>query len=264
MNRLNKIRMKLDVIFNTARSKWTQYFEAFTVFLVFIMCTAFVMDTYELSDKTQHALELIQIWITCFFALEYLVRWWVKRFSMRYPFSFFAILDMMSIVPIFFIHSNFQIVKLLRLFRILRLLRFLQKANVFFKHPYNIRVANILFSLFTLVFISAGIMYDIEHPYNPEFNSFVDGVYFSIVTLTTVGYGDVVPITTLGRLAAIAIISVGGLLIPWQLTMLAKSLIAAEDKTLRKECPDCKNIEHLKIAKFCNRCGGALHKVGKV
>jgi voltage-gated potassium channel len=263
MNKFNQVRTFLDRAFNSSRSRFAPLFEGVVALLVFAMCGLFVWDSYVSSVEKRALIESIEFWITIFFIVEYGFRWWARGFSWKYILTPFAIIDLCSILPIFFLGYNFQFVRLLRLFRILRLVRFLSKADIFFgkAEEYQLKIVNILFSLFTLVFISSGVIFDIEHPHNQEFKTFFDGFYFSVVTLTTVGFGDIVPITDLGRAFTVLMIVVGITLIPWQVTNLAKSLISSERKHQVAVCANCGQARHDRLAKFCMSCGKML--IGK-
>jgi hypothetical protein len=131
------------------------------------------------------------------------------------------------------------VVALLRVFRVMRLVRLLQKDDfnrivTFFLGlrpgtvvpQYWLRIAQVVFTVFTVIWITAGLIYEAEFKANPEqFRNFFDALYFALTTLTTVGFGDITPVTSAGRVAVSAGILTGVLLIPTQLSALASSLL---------------------------------------
>lgn len=134
---------------------------------------------------------------------------------------------------------GYSVVALLRVFRVLRLVRLLQKNDFnrivtfglglkpgTYVPQYWLRIAQVVFTIFTVIWITAGLIYEAEFKANPEqFRNFFDALYFSLTTLTTVGFGDITPVTSAGRIAVSAGILTGVLLIPTQLSALASSLL---------------------------------------
>ena len=135
-------------------------------------------------------------------------------------------------------------VALLRVFRVLRLVRLLQRDDfnrimTFFLGlrpgtvlpQYWLRIAQVVFTVFTVIWITAGLIYEAEFQANPEqFRNFFDALYFALTTLTTVGFGDITPVTSAGRVAVSAGILTGVLLIPTQLSALASSLLMVRQR----------------------------------
>lgn len=228
--------------------------------LVVIISTTFVIETYELPEKVFYSLTLLDQVITICFLADYLMRWWVKDFSIRYLFTPMAIIDLLSILPLFFPGSNWQFMRVIRIFRILRLLRVFRKdglINVRYTE-FHLRVLRILFTVFCLIFIASGTIYVVEHEYSPHtFGTFFDAFYFSVVTLTTVGYGDIVPASSHGKIFTILIIISGVLLIPWQFMTLARHLLGHYNKH-SIICPKCELSLHDIDANYCKLCGRRL------
>ena len=229
--------------------------------LVLIVCITFVVETYDVSKELIRFLLGVDTVITLIFLCDYIVRWWAKRFSLKYPFTIFALIDLVAILPLF-LDAHLQFVRVLRLFRILRLLRGLSKTGSVFGEisEYHLRLARIAFTLFCIIFISSGLIYDIEHEHNPEqIRTFFDALYFSVVTLTTVGYGDIVPLSTTGRVTVLFMILSGTLLIPLQLTNLVRYVIERR-RRVRVDCKRCGQTRHDNNARYCKVCGEELPK----
>jgi voltage-gated potassium channel len=118
--------------------------------------------------------------------------------------------------------------------------------------------ARILFTLLAIIFVYSGLIYQVEHPANPEsFGTFLDAVYFSVVTMTTVGFGDVTPISESGRFLTILMILTGIALIPWQLGDLIKQLVKSANHG-EAVCKGCGWSVHDANARFCKMCGSQL------
>ncbi|MCB1112365.1 MAG: ion transporter [Chlamydiales bacterium] len=257
-SRLEKFRNYCDQMLNFERTAYGRAYAVVMALLVLIICANFVIETYPISSQLYDWLRLSDRLISVIFLFDYLLRWWVKRFDWRYPFTPMAIVDLVSILPLFFSGMHWQFVRVLRIFRILRLLRMFKDKGAFFGQitELRLRILKILFTLFCLLFVSSGLMYEVEQD---TFPNFFDAFYFSIVTLTTVGYGDVVPLSLEGKFIAILMIVSGVLLIPWQLMGLARILVGDIHKR-DVECPKCGFNIHDIDAKHCKVCGELLPK----
>lgn len=230
------------------------------MFLILLSTTIFVAETYPIPESIIIKLELIDDLILGIFAIEYLLRFWCAEQKIKFIFSFFSIIDFIAILPIFPGMLELSFIRLLRWFRILRLIRFLKfKIYIFNIDTVDgVIFARILFTLFTIIFIFSGLIYQVEHRVNPQlFKTFLDAVYFSVVTMTTVGFGDVIPISEGGRLLTVLMILTGISLIPTQLGDLIKQLLKTANKK-DKKCYNCGFSSHDLDANFCKICGTNL------
>ncbi len=228
--------------------------------LVLVSSGIFVAETYDLSPDTRLELRVLDDCVLIIFAVEYLLRLWSTKDKIKYMLSFYAIIDLMSILPSFIGLVNISFIRLLRWFRILRLLRFIDKKFLIgsISNQDSVIFARILFTLFAIVFIFSGLIYQVEHPVNPEsFDTFLDAFYFSVVTMTTVGFGDVTPISELGRLLTVLMILTGVALIPWQIGDLIRRLVKTANQ-VETVCQGCGLAFHDTDAGFCKRCGKQL------
>lgn len=233
--------------------------------LVLVSSGIFVAETYPIPPTVRTRLNVVDAAILVVFALEYLLRFWCAEKKLRYFFSLYSLIDLVAIAPFFLSSIDIKFIRLFRWFRILRLIRFLEKSNLLGRITADDSVifARILFTLFAIVFVYSGLIYQVEHPVNSEvFSTFLDAFYFSVVTMTTVGFGDVTPISEMGRLLTVLMILTGIALIPWQLGDLIKRLVktASQMETL---CPTCGLSSHDVDARFCKVCGTGLKKAEK-
>ncbi|MBU7583594.1 MAG: ion transporter [Nostoc sp. TH1S01] len=228
--------------------------------LVLISSGIFVAQTYNIPYNIRLQLDFIDTAILVIFAVEYIIRLWSAENKLKYVLSFYAILDLMAILPFFLGAVDISFIRLLRWFRILRLIRFIDQKFLFasVSSEDSLIFVRILFTLFAIIFIYSGLIYQVEHPVNPQvYTTFLDAFYFSVVTMTTVGFGDVTPISEAGRLLTVFMILTGVTLIPWQVGDLIKRLVKNANQ-VETVCSGCGLAFHDLDAAFCKRCGTKL------
>jgi voltage-gated potassium channel len=212
---------------------------------------------------------LVMEWVfTILFTIEYLVRLAVSPRPGRYAWSFFGVVDLLAILPtylsLFFAGSQalavIRGIRLLRIFRVLKLGRFLGEGEILLKALAASRFKITVFvgSVLSGVLIVGTAMYLVEGPEH-GFASIPEGMYWAIVTLTTVGYGDVVPTTVLGKMLAsfIMILGYGVIAVP---TGIVSAEIATATRTHvnSRHCSGCQLEGHAPDARYCRQCGAAL------
>ncbi|MBX2811408.1 MAG: ion transporter [Myxococcales bacterium] len=205
---------------------------------------------------------------TVLFTLEYVVRIWVSPRPRRYAASFFGVVDLLSIVPsylgLLFTESGslmvIRVIRLLRIFRILKLVRFLGEGEVLLGALWasRFKITVFLGSVLSGVLIIGTIIYIIEGPEH-GFHNIPQGMYWAIVTLTTVGYGDLAPITPFGRLLAsvVMILGYGVIAVPTGIVS-AELAMSGRDHLNSRHCGQCQLEGHARDASFCRRCGERL------
>ncbi|MGB5171097.1 ion transporter [Eudoraea sp.] len=243
------------------------------ILLVVIVYSIFIvmLESIPSMDTKYHTFFDISEWVvTILFTIEYILRLICIRKPKDYIFSFFGIVDLLSTIPkylSFFIGGSqyitaFRALRLLRVFRILKLVRFVGESNNLLRALRASRTKIFIFVFFVLVIsvILGTIMYLIEGPEH-GFNSIPHSVYWTIVTLTTVGYGDISPETGFGQFIAtlIMIIGYGIIAVP---TGIVTVEIAKGNKNQKNDdelaCPSCATEKHQENAKHCYNCGSPL------
>lgn len=227
---------------------------------VLLSTAIFVVETYPIPLTLRQQLNTIDTLILSLFVGEYLLRLWSAENRIRYVFSLYALIDLLAILPFLLRSGNVKFIRIFRWFRILRLIRFVGGKTIFgyVSSEDSAIFTRILFTLFVIIFVFSGLIYQVEHPTNPEkFRTFLDAVYFSVATMTTVGFGDVTPITEAGRSLTVLMIITGIALIPWQLGDLIKRLVKTGNQ-VETICPTCSLALHDADAAFCKRCGAGL------
>ncbi|MBP5974003.1 ion transporter [Brasilonema sp. CT11] len=227
--------------------------------LVLFSSAIFVAQTYNISDDLRLILNFIDTFVLLIFIAEYLLRIWSEENKIKYFFSFYSFIDLIAILPYLLGGVDISFVRLLRWFRILRLIRFIDnKFLLGVSTEDSLVYTRILFTLFAIIFVYSGLIYQVEHPVNSQnFATFLDAFYFSIVTMTTVGFGDVTPISELGRFLTVLMILTGIALIPWQVGDLIKGLVKTANQ-VETICSGCGLSFHDTDAMFCKICGTKL------
>ncbi|MBD2021056.1 ion transporter [Leptolyngbya sp. FACHB-36] len=228
--------------------------------LVLLSSAIFVAETYPIPTNIRSALNVIDTAVLLVFAIEYALRLWCAENRLRYFFSLYSLIDLLAVVPFLIGLFDVSFLRIFRWFRILRLIRFIEGKTIvgYITSEDSAIFARILLTLFIIIFVFSGLIYQVEHPTNASaFRTFLDAVYFSVATMTTVGFGDVVPRSEMGRFLTVLMILTGIALIPWQLGDLVKRL-AKTAKQVEVICSTCQLSLHDADARFCRVCGTQL------
>lgn len=193
--------------------------------LVLLSCIGFALDTVDLKSVFWNTLpQYIEHASASLFAAEYFLRWYSRNLSPRFLLTRAMLIDLCAILPLFVdlspMASNSVFVRILRLTRILRLQRMMdEEAQDMFGSmtTAQVRIVNVFLTVFSILYVSAGLFFDVENAVNPQVDSFFDAFYFATVTLFTVGFGDVTPLTPKGRLITVLTVLTGAVLIPFQI-----------------------------------------------
>ena len=234
--------------------------------LVMLSVAIFIIETYPIPSPLRFQLDGLNHLILIVFTIEYGLRFWSAENKVRHFFSLYSLIDLIAILPFLFTAIDIRFIRIFRWFRILRLLRYVEGKTIFgyVTREDSAIFVRILFTLFTIIFLFSGLIYQVEHPINPAgFSTFLDAIYFSVATMTTVGYGDITPISEVGRLLAVLMILTGIALIPWQIGELIKQLLKTSNQTVQETvCTNCGLTTHDTDARFCKICGKPIVKTG--
>lgn len=211
---------------------------------------------------------------TFFFTLEYVLRLYCSPKPRRYALSFFGIVDLLSTLPFYigwiFGTARYLLVirtfRLIRVFRVFKLFDFLNEGHLLLRSLVYSSRKIIVFFLFVLIMvISIGtLMYMIEGQCEDSaFNNIPNSIYWAIVTMTTVGYGDITPETPLGRFLSAVVMLLGYTIIAVPTGIVSASMIQEQKRRSSQKCPHCGRSEHEEGASFCKYCGGRLESGDK-
>ena len=216
--------MQLKLIIEENNTIAGKAFDLTIQFLIVVSLISFSIETIPgLSKTTTQVLKFIEVATVFVFTLEYLCRLYVSDNKLRFIFSFYGIIDLMAILPFYITRGidlrSIRIVRLLRLFRILKMARYgraIQRLKYAFLTIKEELVLFLIATVFLLYISSVGIYYFENNAQPEQFKSIFHCLWWAIVTLTTVGYGDVYPITTGGKIftSIIALIGIGVVAVP--------------------------------------------------
>jgi len=218
-------------------------------------------------DRWLYILEWI---FTIIFTLDYIARLWIVKSKRQYIFSFFGIIDLLSILPtylgLFLVGAQslmvIRSIRLLRIFRVFKLTRYVGEGQNLAQALRQSRPKIIVFlvTISTSVIITGTVMYLVEGPEH-GFTSIPKSIYWAIVTMTTVGYGDLAPQTALGQTLAsfIMILGYGIIAVPTGIVSAEMVALKHKEKITTQVCPHCLKEGHDHDAIFCKYCGGNLN-----
>ncbi|MDP4779046.1 MAG: ion transporter, partial [Akkermansiaceae bacterium] len=197
-----------------------QVFDVILLVLIGMSVLVVMLDSVRSLAVKHRMMFLVLEWIfTLIFTVEYVVRLAVVREKRKYALSFFGVVDLLSILPtyvaIFLVGSQYfmviRILRLLRMFRVLKMAHHFGQSNLLLNALRSSwpKISVFLFFILTLVSIEGTLMYLVEGAHNPGFSSIPQSIYWAIVTITTVGYGDVAPMTVVGKILSSIIMLTG-------------------------------------------------------
>ena len=236
------------------------------------VCALYVCETYVHTAAAHNLLWRLELGIVFFFVLEYAARLYAAENRWRQIRDIYSLIDLIAILPTLSLLilpslglsldvGFIKIIRGLRVFRIFRFLRFTADADFFFGKitHHLLTVLRLTVTILMIFFISAGLFFQAEHTVNPAISNFGDAFYFTVVALTTVGFGDITPASEGGRWVTVLMIVSGIILIPWQASRIVKEwfLIATKNEII---CPQCGLRYHDKDASHCKSCGQVIYQ----
>ncbi len=256
-----ELREKIAVYLEDIDTPVGRGINLFITGLVLVSSAIFVLETYEIPIELKTQLHLIENAILFIFTIEYLVRLWCAEQKIKHLLSLYSIIDLVSVLPFFLGAIDIGFLRIFRWFRILRLVRFIGGNTIFgyVSSEDSAILTRILFTILSIIFVYSGLIYQVEHTANPKFKTFLDAIYFSVSSVTTAGFGDIVPISQPGKLLTTLMILTGVVLIPWQLGDLIKRLVKTSNQ-VQIACSGCGLAFHDSDSQFCKICGTPLKR----
>lgn len=266
-----QLKEKLYEIIFGAETKLGKRFDVFIIILICISILAVLLESVEeIQQKLGSILTIIEWVITICFTIEYFVRLWIVHKPLKFATSFFGIIDLLSCLPTYlalFITGTqglivIRALRLLRIFRVLKLNRYMAESSFLWNALKSARykISIFLYSIIMLVIVIGAIMYLVEGEAN-GFDSIPRSMYWVIVTITTVGFGDITPSTTTGQFIASFIMILG-----YAIIAVPTGIVTSEMNRLRNDkpftkticCSECLHETHDSDANFCKNCGNKI------
>ncbi len=263
-------RYRLHQIIFEADTPVGKAFDVVLIGSILVSVLAVMLDSVaEIHDRYGSVLLAVEWGFTILFTVEYVVRLLSVRYQMRYALSFYGVVDLLAILPTYLsiVVTGTQsllvirALRLLRIFRVLKLRYYLEEAEVLVTALQASRAKIVVFltSVLSIALVVGSLLYLIEGEAS-GFTSIPRGMYWAIVTMTTVGYGDIAPRTVLGQLAASGLMILGYAIIAVPTGIVTAELSQAARRTgvSTQACLDCGAEGHDVDADFCKYCGAEL------
>lgn len=261
-----KLRRQAFIVIFQSRTPAGKLFDVLLILAILASVSAVMLDSVgEISVRYGSLLRVAEWVFTILFTIEYLARVWCVKNARVYATSFYGLVDLLAVLPtyleLFVAGSAYllvtRILRILRLFRVLKLARYVSATDALAEAMVQSwrKILVFLYIILTLVVIFGSLMFLVEGPAN-GFTSIPRSVYWGIVTLTTVGYGDIVPQTPLGQFIASIVMIMG-----YGIIAVPTGIYAAELRDVmtrrrsRRKCAECGRTGHDEDARFCKFCG---------
>jgi voltage-gated potassium channel len=253
---------------------WGRVFDVVLIVAILASVLAVLLESVaEIRLEYASALVACEWLFTVLFSVEYLARIACLRNPRAYVLSFFGIVDLLSVLPaylsLFLPGGQFltvvRILRVVRVFRVFKLARYTTEANVLLSalHASRYKISVFLVAVISIVVVVGSLMYLIEGPEN-GFTSIPSGIYWAIVTLTTVGFGDITPRTSLGQALAsvVMIMGYGIIAVPTGIITAELAALPRGASTPALRCGICEFVEGDPDARYCRRCGANFRESG--
>lgn len=268
----DKLRRRFHQVIYEADTPAGKLFDLLLLFLILVSIAAVMLESVAaIQLKYGKELAIIEWVITIFFTIEYIGRILSVGKPLKYVLSFYGIIDLLATLPAYIdllfpgLHFllSLRAIRLLRVFRILKLVHFVGAANALKDalDKSKSKIAVFLFTVIVLCVILGTIMYMVEGA-ESGFTSIPMSVYWTIVTLTTVGFGDITPQTPLGQFIStiIMILGYGIIAVPTGLISAQFMSKSNDSQNNTQSCPNCSADHHRDDAQFCYNCGHKLNE----
>ena len=267
---LTHLRNRTHIIIEGTDTRLGKLFDIVLLIAILASVAVVMLDSVLYMRLQYGTLFFYAEWFfTILFTIEYALRLFSAPNRLRYAFSFFGIVDLLSVLPsylsLLFVGVQYllviRVLRILRVFRVLKLKAYMQQAGFLASalKTSQQKITVLFLSLVLLVTIFGSIIYVVEGPEN-GFTSIPLSIYWAVVTMTTVGYGDMSPKTPLGQAIATMVMITGYSIIAVPTGIFTSELARNMRPQLNPvTCPNCGKFGHAVGADFCDRCGHALH-----
>ena len=266
-------RAKAHEVIYEADTPAGKFFDVVLLIAILASILLVMLESIEVLDQRYHTFFNVSEWvITILFSIEYILRIISVKQPIKYVTSFYGVIDLLSTIPkylsLIFAGTHalvaFRAIRLLRVFRILKLVRFLSASNLLVKALKASRAKISVFMLAVLIItiILGTVMYLVEGKEH-GFDNIPKSVYWCIVTLTTVGFGDITPQTPLGQIIASLIMIMGYGIIAVPTGIVSAEVVKTSknsEQTNTQACPYCMSVSHKDDAEYCYNCGNKLNE----
>lgn len=265
----NSFREKLYTIIFESDTKAGRNFDLALIATIILSVVLVILESVNSYRVRYGEIFYLMEWIlTIIFLAEYILRIYAVNKPSKYIYSFFGLIDLFSILStvsgLFIPGAQSLLIirslRLLRIFRILKLVRYFNEGMIIVEalKASRVKISVFLFTVMIIVLVTGTAMYLIEGP-KAGFVNIPISMYWAIVTLTTVGYGDIAPLTNLGRILASMLMIVGYAIIAVPTGIVTSEMTKrSTDIDSKVSCPGCKSRDHIKDSKFCRFCGTEL------
>ena len=263
-------RARLHQIVFEADTAAGRFFDFVVISLILLSVATVILESVrQFREQYGEPLRKLEWLFTVLFTVEYLLRLMSVRRPLRYATSFFGVVDLLAIIPTYlsiFVPGShslliIRILRLLRIFRLLKLSAYLSEAATLRRalHASRRKISVFLSAVVLLVVIIGALMYVIEGEEN-GFKNIPVSIYWAIVTMTTVGYGDLAPRTPFGQMVAsvVMILGYGIIAVPTGIVSVEMAHAARQQTVSRQSCPECAAEGHDADALCCKYCGAKL------
>lgn len=262
------LRSLLHEIVFEAETPAGRAFDAGLLVAIVASVSVVLLDSVaSVHDRYGPVLVTLEWIFTVLFTMEYALRLWIVKKPLGYATSFFGVVDLLAVLPTwlsFFLPGvrNLQVVRVLRLLRVFRVFKvsaYVDESTALWRaiRASRPKIMIFLFAMMNAVVVVGAAMHAIEGPEN-GFTDIPTGIYWAVVTLTTVGYGDVAPQTPLGRAVAVAVMMLGYGILAVPTGLVTAELIRGGRGVSTQACPSCGVGGHDVDAAYCRRCGSKM------
>ena len=257
-----------EVIFEADTSAGKNFDIALIVCIILSVMVVMLDSIASIQVKHESMLKALEWTFTILFSIEYILRLYSIGRPMRYALSFYGIVDLLAVIPTYLSlivggGQYFAVIRILRLLRVFRVLKIVQYLNEMEELLRALRASRrkilvFLFAVMLIAVIAGSLMYVIEGTEN-NYTSIPKGIYWAVVTMTTVGYGDLSPSTPLGQLLATLLMVMGYGIIAVPTGIITVEMARSrESNPVLQSCPECSVESFDPEAVYCNRCGTKL------